>query len=93
VTVDFILKIELFPVLCLAQLSCLSRSYYLFQGDGESVPEMGMEESYSTSSNMTCISTTRRFHVNIELDVMALMLFLGGLATRMYRLEEPRSIV
>jgi hypothetical protein len=87
------LKMELLPVLCLPRLSCLIRSYYLFQGDGESVPEMGMEESYSTISNITCISTTQRFHVNIELDVMALMLFLGGLATRMYRLEEPHSIV
>jgi hypothetical protein len=65
----------------------------LFQGDGESVPETGMDEPYSTSSNMNHISAARRFHINIELDVMALMLFLAGLATRMYRLEEPRSIV
>lgn len=63
------------------------------EGDGESVPEMGVEDTYSATSNMTCVSTVRRFHVNIELDIMAVMLFLAGLATRMYRLEEPRSIV
>jgi hypothetical protein len=54
---------------------------------------MAVEDTCSASSTMTCVSTERRFHVNIELDIMAVMLFLAGLATRMYRLEEPRSIV
>jgi hypothetical protein len=54
---------------------------------------MVMEDTYSANSDMTCVSTARRFNVNIQLDIMALMLFLAGLATRIYRLEEPRSIV
>lgn len=66
---------------------------YMFQGDGESIPEKGIEYSYSAGSNMIFNSSARRFNVHIELDVMSLMLFLAGLMTRMYRLEEPRSIV
>jgi hypothetical protein len=66
---------------------------YMFQGDGESIPEKGVEYSYSAGSNMIRNSSARRFNVRIELDVMSIMLFLAGLMTRLYRLEEPRSIV
>jgi hypothetical protein len=65
----------------------------MFQGDGEAVPEKGVEYSHSASSNVFYNSSARRFNVRIELDVMSLMLFLAALMTRMYRLEEPRSIV
>ncbi|KAJ9589253.1 hypothetical protein L9F63_017552, partial [Diploptera punctata] len=67
-----------------------SSSVHRDEGDGESVPEV--EESCLGRNNMSCRST-RGFNVNIEVDIMALLLFLAGLATRMYRLEEPRSIV
>lgn len=33
------------------------------------------------------------FRVNIEIDLMSVCLFLGGLVTRMYRLDDPRNIV
>lgn len=34
-----------------------------------------------------------RFKVNIELDMVSTLLLLGALATRMYQLDQPRSIV
>lgn len=33
------------------------------------------------------------FRVNFEVDLISVCLLLCGLATRMYRLEEPRNIV
>lgn len=60
------------------------------EGDGESVPDSPSEEIESVSEKDR---TKTKFNVSIELDVMAVILFVCGVATRMYRLEEPRSIV
>ncbi|KAL1491635.1 hypothetical protein ABEB36_012204 [Hypothenemus hampei] len=33
------------------------------------------------------------FKINIELDIVSIILFIGAVATRMYKLEQPRNIV
>ncbi|XP_033209225.1 protein O-mannosyltransferase 1 isoform X2 [Belonocnema kinseyi] len=38
-------------------------------------------------------SSPARVRINLEIDLVAVTLLLVGLATRLYRLEEPRSIV
>jgi hypothetical protein len=69
----------------------------ILQGDGESLPEPVVDIK---SSNMNEIeNTTARcakpllFNVNIRLDLIAVSLFVLGLASRLYHLEEPRNIV
>ncbi|XP_049830868.1 protein O-mannosyltransferase 1 isoform X1 [Schistocerca gregaria] len=61
------------------------------EGDGESVPDSPSEDKESPVAEND--KSQKNFNVSIELDVMAVILFVCGVATRMYRLEEPRSIV
>lgn len=34
-----------------------------------------------------------KIKINLEIDLVALLLLFAGVVTRLYRLEEPRSIV
>lgn len=36
---------------------------------------------------------SRKISLNLELDVVAILLFIAGIITRLYRLEEPKSVV
>ncbi|XP_067002481.2 protein O-mannosyltransferase 1 [Anabrus simplex] len=66
------------------------------EGDGESIPEIVKENTDRSKVppvSKTPTSEPRRFSISVEVDVLSSVLFLFGLATRMYRLEEPRSIV
>ncbi|CAM1321564.1 POMT1 (predicted) [Pycnogonum litorale] len=55
------------------------------------------ENSHGENSNMSSSSMMRIFDkpftVNFKLDVMSMLLFTVGMATRMWRLQEPMSIV
>lgn len=59
------------------------------EGDNESVSETPVEhDAKKTGSELPT-----RLRINLEVDLVAAFLLLAGLATRLYRLEEPRSIV
>nr|CAD7394767.1 unnamed protein product [Timema cristinae] len=65
------------------------------RGDGASVTsETHTEQGSSVQNHETIpIETQERFRLKLEIDIVSLMLFVAALATRMYKLEEPRSIV
>ena len=62
-------------------------------GDGESLPDtppnerMGLKKEPSKSSNRT------PFQVQFSVDIMAVLLFIVGLSTRLYRLDQPSNVV
>nr|CAD7260474.1 unnamed protein product [Timema shepardi] len=64
-------------------------------GDGASVTSETHTEQGSTVQNHETIQieAQERFRLKLEIDIVSLMLFVAALATRMYKLEEPRSIV
>ncbi|XP_063234675.1 protein O-mannosyltransferase 1 isoform X2 [Bacillus rossius redtenbacheri] len=73
--------------------------------ESASLTKIGQETSDESTGNSNQVNETaasdvpkckmlrKRFRVSVEIDMMSITLFLMGLATRMYRLEEPRSIV
>nr|CAD7446948.1 unnamed protein product [Timema bartmani] len=65
------------------------------RGDGASVTsETHTEQGSSVQNHETIqIEAQERFRLKLEIDIVSLMLFVAALATRMYKLEEPRSIV
>lgn len=50
-----------------------------------------MEEAVSIDALK--FSQGKRFKMNIEIDGLATFLFLAAVATRFYKLDEPRNIV
>lgn len=46
------------------------------------------EEHFSTATNQKIFG-----RINFQIDIISISLFMCGLATRMYKLEEPRNIV
>ncbi|XP_046468533.1 protein O-mannosyltransferase rt isoform X1 [Neodiprion pinetum] len=62
------------------------------EGDGASVSEVPVECKAKEAGELSTTLPTR-LRVNLEIDLVAVILLLSGLATRLYRLEEPRSIV
>ena len=61
---------------------------FIFQGDGASTPEDSGEVLEPGNKDMK-----GPFSVQLEVDVMQWMLFVVALATRMWKLEYPRSAV
>lgn len=70
-------------------------------GDGESNPDQPVQEIYKEkcipSETDTKIETqscrSKLFRISFEIDLVSVILFVLGVATRMYKLEEPRHIV
>lgn len=65
------------------------------EGDGESIPEnTECEVNNMTKKEDTLIKENKsKFRIHFEIDLISLSLFLLGLITRMYKLEEPKDIV
>ncbi|XP_015609966.1 protein O-mannosyltransferase 1 [Cephus cinctus] len=62
------------------------------EGDGESVSEVSIEKEIRKEVSLDNTPPIR-IKINLEVDLVAVVLLFAGLATRLYRLEEPRSIV
>lgn len=71
-------------------------------GDGESNPDQPVQEIFKEKcipnepDTKTEIQPPRRsklFRISFEIDLVSVILFVLGVATRMYKLEEPRHIV
>ncbi|GLG97859.1 Protein O-mannosyltransferase 1 [Gryllus bimaculatus] len=60
------------------------------EGDGESTSDAASEDSRVSPAMQ---KEKSGFNMKLEFDAMSLLLLALGLATRMYKLEEPRSIV
>ena len=67
----------------------------IFQGDGESVPETPPNESSASSvtPSTTEMSNKNPFTIQINVDGLAFLLLVAGLATRMFCLDQPRNVV
>lgn len=52
-------------------------------------------EKYSLEEEPKVVNEEKRARIKIylEIDLIAVILLIAGLITRLYRLEEPRSIV
>lgn len=58
------------------------------------VPAIKSDEQINPSEKVRASqSKQQRFQINIELDVIASTLFIAAVATRFYKLEQPRNIV
>lgn len=57
--------------------------------------DVGDKEAKSPESDNVSLKATypTRIKIKIEIDVVTLLLLLAGLATRLYRLQEPKNIV
>ncbi|XP_012273929.1 protein O-mannosyltransferase 1 isoform X2 [Orussus abietinus] len=60
------------------------------EGAGESVSGTLIEKLAESKPSKVAPTKIR---INLEIDLVAMILLLAGLATRLYRLEEPHSIV
>lgn len=66
-------------------------------GRAENIPDLpaqkcnDQKEELVTSNNAS--KFRKLFKIHIEIDVVSIILFLGAIATRMYKLEQPRNIV
>lgn len=64
---------------------------FFLQGDGQSIPDLNQESSTCEERENDQRKVKRKtLQVKFELDLMATSMFVIGLATRLYRLEEPR---
>ncbi|KAG7201312.1 hypothetical protein KM043_004084 [Ampulex compressa] len=63
------------------------------EGDGESSSEAMAEECISEERHTANDDTRARIRISLEIDLIAVILLIAGILTRLYRLEEPRSIV
>ena len=68
------------------------------QGDGESVPETPPNEAsvpqqQTTQAKAQEAEAGNPFQLSIKLDMMALVLLVVGVFTRMLRLESPQNVV
>ena len=66
---------------------------FIPQENDEELSKMRIVENAKESLDSSGIAQQKRITINMEFDVVAMILFVTGLATRLYRLEEPRSIV
>jgi hypothetical protein len=64
-------------------------------GDGESLPVTPPNEAAVTASNAKISSSNKShpFSFNVTVDMMAVMLLVSGLVTRLWRLDQPRNVV
>nr|XP_012215361.1 PREDICTED: protein O-mannosyltransferase 1 [Linepithema humile] len=77
-----------------------SRTVQKDEGDGQVTSDISIENkkenpSNSTTSKQLVSSNTvcARIRISLEIDLIAAILLIAGICTRLYRLEEPRSIV
>uniref|UniRef100_A0A1B6EE73 Protein O-mannosyltransferase 1 n=1 Tax=Clastoptera arizonana TaxID=38151 RepID=A0A1B6EE73_9HEMI len=64
------------------------------EGDGESVPDQTLENvSIEPKVFTKNVAQKMHFRINLEIDVIAMFLFVAAVVTRFYKLEEPRNIV
>ena len=61
-------------------------------GDGESLPHTPPNEAVSFDHRKE-FAPSNPFLVNLKVDVMAVTLFIVGLATRLYRIDQPKNVV
>ena len=59
-------------------------------GDGESLPQTPPNETHVEHFQKPSDSP---FLINIRVDAMAVILFAIGLATRLYRIDQPKNVV
>ncbi|KAL0269207.1 UNVERIFIED_CONTAM: hypothetical protein PYX00_007014 [Menopon gallinae] len=57
------------------------------------VPSDGIHTKINETKGINGDIKENKFSISFQIDLMATVLFVLGLATRLYRLEEPRSIV
>ena len=62
-------------------------------GDGESLPNTPPNETVELPSTKLVNSGKSPFAFQVTVDFMAVMLFIVGLATRVYRLDQPGNVV
>ncbi|XP_046403582.1 protein O-mannosyltransferase 1 [Ischnura elegans] len=62
------------------------------EGD-ENLSHSASEEKLQNGESDDFPQKRKRFSINVEVDFLSLVLFLSALITRLYRLEEPSSIV
>ena len=62
-------------------------------GDGESLPNTPPNETVELPSTKVVKSGKSPFAFQVTVDFMAVILFIVGLATRVYRLDQPRNVV
>ena len=61
-------------------------------GDGESLPHTPPNEAVNFVHKKEN-APSNPFLVNLKVDVMAVTLFAIGLATRLYRIDQPKNVV
>ncbi|XP_015430003.1 PREDICTED: protein O-mannosyltransferase 1 [Dufourea novaeangliae] len=59
---------------------------------GGEIPSYTFEKC-KTREQLVTASTQTRIKINFEIDLISIILLVTGIVTRLYRLEEPRSIV
>lgn len=81
--------------MCISYIRLIS-----LQGDGEAIADTSIESNKAIQSSFTepkKLSTKdairARIRISLEIDLIAVILLITGICTRLYRLEEPRSIV
>ncbi|XP_014473640.1 PREDICTED: protein O-mannosyltransferase 1 [Dinoponera quadriceps] len=70
------------------------------EGDGEAASDTSIESNKANQPNsiepkklLTKDAIRARIRISLEIDLIAAVLLITGIFTRLYRLEEPRSIV
>ncbi|KZC04285.1 Protein O-mannosyltransferase 1 [Dufourea novaeangliae] len=64
----------------------------IFLQHGGEIPSYTFEKC-KTREQLVTASTQTRIKINFEIDLISIILLVTGIVTRLYRLEEPRSIV
>jgi len=74
--------------------------FYLLQANGQTnsnttlIENNKVNPSYPVESKQLLSNNVRaRIRISLEIDLIATILLIAGIFTRLYRLEEPRSIV
>lgn len=66
-------------------------------GRAENIPDLQAQNCNDQKEELVKSNNTSKFRklfkINIEIDVVSIILFLGAIVTRMYKLEQPRNIV
>jgi len=72
----------------------------VLQGDGQVTSDISVENKKENSSNsikskelVSSNTVCARIRISLEIDLIAAILLIAGICTRLYRLEEPRNIV
>lgn len=87
--------------MCLITIDYHTSNYHLLQRDEETSDTSqentkvdSVDSVVSLSKQLLLNNAARiRIRINLEIDLIASILFIIGICTRLYRLEEPRNIV